>query len=539
MNCLVLEAEGRLLVVDCGALFADRDRGVDVVIPDLSWLLAHREHLLAVVLTHGHEDHVGALPALLRACPVPVWGPRYALQVVGERVRQIAPSGHTLLRELPANEHIELGPFELTQVPVAHSIPDARATILRTPAGTVVHSGDFQLDDGFDQRFGSFDAATLRAVGERGVRLLLSDSTNAAVERPPAREHDVRVALAHRVASATRRVVVALFASNVQRMEAAIQAGLVAGRKICLLGRSMQRHAEIATRLGLLRVPTEAWATPSRLTAIPPERLLVLVTGTQGEPAASLTRLAADTHPDLSLEPGDLVLLSSRIIPGHERRVLDMVDALERRGVHVVHRGLDPRLHASGHATRSEQREMVRLLRPEAFVPIHGGAQQLRLHAELAREEGVAETLVAYDGQVVEITCDTGPRIVGEVPAGRIPLHAGTPIDSDVLSERARLGARGLAAAVVAVDPNGFPLGAVRVLAPGVFPEAERVELLQEAADHVSRAAREFTADMASVPLDALEAHLSRALARFLRRHTGRRPPTRAITLPIEREGYP
>ncbi len=539
MNCLVLEAEGRLLLLDCGALFADRDRGVDVVLPDLGWLLEHREALIAVLLTHGHEDHVGALPALLRACPVPVWGPRYALEVVTERAQRALPCSEPDLRELPAGQRVELGPFSVLQHSVAHSIPDARATVLHTPAGVLVHSGDFQLDDGFDRRFGVFDAEALEAVGRAGVRLLLSDSTNALLERPTAREMDARTALHRHVASATRRVVVALFASNVQRMAAAIEAGLAAGRKVCLLGRSMQRHAEIATHLGLLHVPAEAWVRPEHLGRLPPERLLVLATGTQGEPPAALTRLAHDTHPDLSLEAGDLVLLSSRIIPGHERRVFEMVDTLERRGVRVLHRGLDPNLHASGHATRSEQRALIRLLRPEAFVPVHGGAQQLRLHAELARAEGVPDTLVAYDGQVVEVPRQGPLRLVGRVPTGRVPLHAGEPLGAEVLDERARLGARGLAAAVVAVDPRGFPVGPVRILASGVLPEGFRDTLLQEAAEHVSRAAREFSEDLDTVPLDALEEHMSHTLARFLRRHLGRRPSTRALALPVHTEVSP
>ncbi len=536
MNCLALEARGKLLLVDCGAMFTDRERGVDVVLPDLSWLLARRRDLLAVVLTHGHEDHVGALPALLREAPVPVWGPRYALEVARERVRRVASEEEAPLRELPTGSPVPIGPFTVTAAAVAHSIVDARALLIETPAGLLVHSGDFQLDDGFDPRFGHFDAEAFAHAGERGVRLLLSDSTNALVERPAARERDVRATLGRLVAEASARVVLALFASNVQRLQAAIDAGLEAGRKVCLLGRAMQRHADIATRLGLLKVPPEAWVAPGRLGSVPPERLLVLATGTQGEPAAALARLAARRHPDLALEAGDRVILSSRIIPGHERRVIEMVDAFERAGVEVVHRGIEPLVHASGHATATEQRRLLRLVRPRAFLPVHGGAQQLRVHADLARAEGVDDVLVAYDGQVVELRPEGPLRRVGEVPIGRIHLHAGEALPEEVLSERGRLGADGFALVVLNVDAAGFPTGPARVLTRGVTDEQRHAELLGSAAAYVDDEVEAFVRPLAAVPADGLEEVARRALARFLRRRLGRRPLTGALLMPTDVE---
>ncbi len=541
MNCLAVEAGGRIAVVDCGVLFPDENVGVDVIAPDLTWLLDRRAQVGAVFLTHGHEDHVGALPFLLRHLSVPVYGTRFTLAVVKGR---LAEAGLTAdLREVapgdvrPAGE--EGAPLSAEFIAVTHSIPDACALALRTPQGTVVHSGDFKLDER-PVAGPRTDLGRLEALGRAGVRLLLSDSTNAEQPGSSLSESAVGPALADVMHDATGRVFVATFASNVHRLQQVVNAAAASGRRLALLGRGMVETFEIARGLGHLTEPRWLPVQADEARRLPRRELCVLTTGTQGEPRSALARLARGEHPDLRVEPGDTVVLSSRRIPGNELSVGRLVDDLCRRGAALlgdsVRREGEPPLHASGHAHEGEQRRLLSLVRPEHFVPVHGQYRHLARHVAHAVAEGVARERchLLTDGQVLELD-DAGARVLPErAPTGRVYAVRDELGASDVphlvVQDRRLLAEAGLCIAVLAVSrttgaivrgPDLFGMGVAGL--PGSEDEI-RGEILR-AVEALSAEAR---ADQAEV-----QEAVRSAVRRFFRRTTGRRPAVLPVVLEL------
>ena len=541
MNCLAVEAGGRIAVVDCGVLFPDENVGVDVIAPDLTWLLDRRAQVGAVFLTHGHEDHVGALPFLLRHLSVPVYGTRFTLAVVKGR---LAEAGLTAdLREVapgdvrPAGE--EGAPLSAEFIAVTHSIPDACALALRTPQGTVVHSGDFKLDER-PVAGPRTDLGRLEALGRAGVRLLLSDSTNAEQPGSSLSESAVGPALADVMHDATGRVFVATFASNVHRLQQVVNAAAASGRRLALLGRGMVETFEIARGLGHLTEPRWLPVQADEARRLPRRELCVLTTGTQGEPRSALARLARGEHPDLRVEPGDTVVLSSRRIPGNELSVGRLVDDLCRRGAALlgdsVRREGEPPLHASGNAHEGEQRRLLSLVRPEHFVPVHGQYRHLARHVAHAVAEGVARERchLLTDGQVLELD-DAGARVLPErAPTGRVYAVRDELGASDVphlvVQDRRLLAEAGLCIAVLAVSrttgaivrgPDLFGMGVAGL--PGSEDEI-RGEILR-AVEALSAEAR---ADQAEV-----QEAVRSAVRRFFRRTTGRRPAVLPVVLEL------
>jgi ribonuclease J len=419
MNCMAVECDGRIAVVDCGIMFPNEPLGVDVIAPDLSFLRERRGQVGAVFLTHGHEDHLGALPFLLRDVPVPVYATRFTLALLKPRLDEAGVSAD--LREVRPGDVRPAGdgsPIAAEFFSVTHSIPDACGLALRTPQGTIVHSGDFKIDE-HPMGGPGMDLARIAALGREGVRLLLSDSTNAERDGTSLPESAVGAALEEVFERARGRVFVACFASNIHRIQQIVNAARAFGRRLALLGRSMDSNVRLAQALGYLDVP--GWMPVGFPAArdLPPRELCVLTTGTQGEPRSALARLARGEHPDLAILPGDLVVLSSRFIPGNEVAVGHVVNDLCRRGAEVAYEGLRP-LHVSGHAQAAEQRRLIALARPAHFVPIHGEFRHLARHAAHAAAEGVPRRDVLVDGQVLALE-DGGARIVeGEVPVGRI-----------------------------------------------------------------------------------------------------------------------
>src|SRR5512145_2427764 len=405
MNCMAIECDGRIAVVDCGVMFPNEPLGIDVIAPDLSFLRERRAQVGAVFLTHGHEDHLGALPFLLREVPVPVYGTRFTLALLRPRLDEAGVKAD--LREVAPGDVRPAGeasPIAAEFFSVTHSVPDSCGLALKTPQGTILHSGDFKIDPRPVAGPG-FDLARVEALGRAGVRLLLSDSTNA--ERPGASgsESEVGPALEAAFERARGRVFVACFASNVHRIQQVADAARAFGRRLALLGRSMEANVRIAQALGYLDVP--AWMPVGFPDArqLPPKEVCVLTTGTQGEPRSALARLARGEHPDMDLAPGDLVILSSRFIPGNEVAIGEVVNALCRRGAQVAYEGLRP-LHVSGHAQEAEQRRLIALARPELFVPIHGEFRHLARHAAHAAAEGVpdANRHLVVDGEALEVS---------------------------------------------------------------------------------------------------------------------------------------
>lgn len=525
MNCMALEHEGRIVVIDCGVLFDGRGLGVDVIHADWEWLLDRAPHVEALILTHGHEDHIGAVSYFLREFDVPVYGPPYALALVKHRIAEHVwhRARKIQFRVMTHGSRITVGPLTFRPWQVTHSMPECFGLLIDTPQGLVVHTGDFKIDDA-PPPGDLFDRALLEDAGANGVRMVLSDSTNALTEGTSGRENDVGVALEELVREATGRVIVGLFASNVHRLRMLMDVARNTGRTVVPLGRSIDTHLRIAEELRLLPDPHDVLTTRDHARSIARDRTLVLATGSQGEPQAALARLANGTHPDLEIGAGDLVVLSSRVIPGNERSILDLVEALERRGVRVVQRSANPRIHVSGHAHRDEQRSLLELLQPDAFLPVHGTYVHLRAHAELATAAGVPNVVRALNGDVVELS-DTGLRVVERVWASRVHIdRGGEPVDGRVLTERRTLAEWGLAVASFAVTFEGRLIGAPTVSTRGVVVENEDPELIEDAAAAIQRELTDLRSHQLVIDDDTLTDVARRALRRFFFAELGKKP---------------
>jgi ribonuclease J len=386
------------------------------------------------------------------------------------------------LRVSPPGSRHQIGAVGVERFSVHHSIADATGLILDTPIGTVVHTGDFKIEehpcDG--QRF---DRGRLEEVASDGVRLLLSDSTGAEVEGRSRLERDAASGLRQWMEQSPNRIVVATFSSNVFRLRAALEVARDMNRKVCLLGMSMRKHTEVARALGLIAPLDSLLVAPEDVDTLPRNEVVILAGGTQGERRSSLTRLARDEHTQVHVESGDTVIFSSRIIPGNELDVLDVINRFERRGLQVITRRSHPEVHASGHGSREEQRAMIQIIRPEAFVPVHGTHHHRRRHLELATEEGVSQTQLIDNGNVLEVTRDD-LRIVGSVPTGRVYIDGLKPLPADLIEERRAMGSGGLVTILLPLKGGrlrGFP----RVLSRGVFDVAERSRVERRMAEHI------------------------------------------------------
>jgi ribonuclease J len=526
MNCFVLEAQGRLLVIDCGITFPEQELGIDIIHPDFDFLLARPDDVEGVILTHGHEDHIGALPYLLRDIPVPVHGPAYALSLVENRLREADLGSAPRLFETHPRTPLTLGPFEITPFRVTHSMPDCTGLVLRAAGRTIVHSGDFKIDD--DPLDGEhFDEDLLAQAGREGVDMLLSDSTNAEVSGSAGGERGVARAIEARMAQATGRVVVCMFASNVQRLSAVLDCARAQGRRVVFLGRALHTHARVADALSVMPHDPALLMSERDAQLWPRHQLLVVATGSQGEARAALRRLAHGTHPLLRLEAGDEVILSSRVIPGRERQVSGTIDALERRGVRVWTRRDDAHLHVSGHACRDEQRKMIELVKPKAFIPVHGTFAHLARHAELARELGVPHALVVENGALVELD-ETGPKVAAQVQVGRVHIQHGGEITDDVLRARSHMAEGGVILVVVHLDATGRLQDTPEVVARGVVDELDLSELalLEDAQRAVAQA---VNALQAAADAETIELTAARAARRVFRSALGWRPAVHTV----------
>jgi len=528
MNCLAIEAAGRIAVVDCGVLFTDEPFGIDVLTPDLGWLVERKQQVGAIFLTHGHEDHVGALPFLLRHLTVPVYGTRFTLAMVKGRLAEAGISAD--LREVvpgdvrPAGE---ASPLAAEFIAVTHSIPDACALAFTTPQGVVIHSGDFKIDER-PVRGPHMDLDRFAELGRAGVRLLLSDSTNS--ERPgwARSESAVGPGLHDVMAEAAGRVFVATFSSNAHRLQQVVEAAAACGRRLALLGRGMVENFEVAKALGYLVEPGWMPVSADEARRLPPRELAILTTGSQGEPRAALGRLSRGEHRELAVHAGDTVILSSRQIPGNELAVGRLVNELCARGALVRWDGHPP-LHATGHAQEDEQRRLIQLTRPERFVPIHGEYRQLARHAATAASEGLApgRCHLLTDGQVLELD-DAGARVLpSRVHSGRVAVtrdEGGTvEVPDAVVADRRRLAESGLVVAVVQVDAaTGAVVAGPEFHARGVAGlEGRETELRAE-----------VLAALGGVGGgEALREALRLSVRRWFRRATGRRPVVEPVVL--------
>jgi ribonuclease J len=521
MNCMSIEYGDSRLLIDCGITFPDHPFGTDVIRPDFKHLRDVPKQQTALWLTHGHEDHIGAVPYLLREHAMRIFGPPYALALVRERLSENPPPRAPELIPIIPRERYRFGPFEAEPIRVTHSIADATSLALRTPVGTIIHTGDFKIDP-TPTDHEQFDRERFRELGEQGVRLLLSDSTNIDSEGEAGSERGVSSKLVELIEAARGRVVVTLFASNTHRLRAVIDAAKRTGRKLCWLGRSVQTHSRVAAETGYLRDLEEVVIAPAQAAILPRHRVLFAATGSQAEPASALARIAKRTHPQLALEPGDTVILSSRIIPGNDRPVVDLIDALLRQGVQVIERRTDRSVHVSGHAHRGEQRAMLDLVHPEAFVPVHGTLHHLHRHAALARDTGVRQTAVIQNGDVLELSRED-LRVVDRAFTGRIHVARGTDVDDDVLDQRARLAEQGALAISFVIDRDGRMLASPDISARGVVLSGDIASVLAQARIQAKRAFRFAVDDGLLDDLEALKETLRRKMTRFFFDSLGQR----------------
>lgn len=530
MNCMAVEMDDAIVVVDCGVGFPSSPNGVDVLHPDFSYLEENRHRIAALLVTHGHEDHIGAIPYLLRRVDVPVYAPPYALGLIRARLEEVPVANPRLVPTAPRKPFtLHHGPrvLEVEPVRVTHSIADATALAIRSDAGMIVHTGDFKIDvDPTDGEL--FDQERLRAFGDDGVTLLLSDSTNADAPGTSRTERQVADALLRVVSSARERVVVGLFASNVHRLRALATIARQTNRRLALLGRSVQTHVRVATDTGYLRLPPDLLISIDHAADVPRRDLLVVATGSQAESRSALARLALDDHPRLRLEPGDTIVLSARAIPGNELAVQRMIGDFYRRGCVVHVKSTDPDIHTSGHAHRDEQRAMIDLVRPTALVPVHGTRHHMERHAALARDVGVRDVLVVENGEIVDVDGE-GVRKSGAVRVGKIAVDAGGELTETVLKDRRLMAELGVATIVVMVDESGKPTRAPSIATRGVLDETVRWDVLADAQNEAREALETHAWTVERPSEDELKEVVRLAVRRVIARHVGRKP----ITIPL------
>ncbi len=517
MNLNLYRCNGRWLAVDCGIGFGGSEMPeVEVMMPDPAFIAERRDALVGLVITHAHEDHIGAVAHLWRQLRCPVYATPFAASVLRRKLGEAQLLNEVRIHVIPAGGSFELAPFSLRFISVAHSIPEAQALVIRTPHGVVLHTGDWKLDA--NPMVGPpTDEAALEALGDAGVLAIVCDSTNALVEGHSGSESDVRRSMATLVRSLQGRVAVTCFASNVARVETIALAARAAGRSVAMVGRSLRNLDQSARETGYLRGIPE-FVPEDQAGTVPDENLLMMVTGSQGEPRSALARIAMDTHPNIAMGPGDTVVFSSRTIPGNERAIGTVQDNLVRRGVRII-TAEDHLVHVSGHPARDELRRMYQLVRPRFSVPVHGEWRHMSSHAALAQEAGATPFLLE-DGDLLSLSGNR-PEVTDSATVGRLALDGNrlVPINGGVLTARRRMLFNGMVIASIAVDADGHVRGTPKVAAPGLF-EPDEAEAL--------RIGREFVAALEGLPLalrrddepllDAAKSALRRALGRRLQK---------------------
>jgi ribonuclease J len=526
-NCAAIELQDRMLLIDCGVMFPDLEMpGVDLVLPDFSWLRQNADRIEGCILTHGHEDHAGGLSFLLRELSFPIYGSALSLGLARNRIEEAGVLHRTELIPVTDGERRAIGPFDVEFIPVTHSVPDGFATAFHTPQGVVLHSGDFKLDlTPVDGRI--TDLARIGAIAsEQGIRLLLSDSTNAEEPGHTASESSVGEVLHELLRDhADKRVIVTCFASHLHRVQQVAQAAMDNGRVIATLGRSMGKNVALAREMGLLRIPDSSLVDIDRIGSLDPRRVCVISTGSQGEPMSALALMAAGENKWLSVGEGDLVIMSSHAIPGNEMNVGRVIDGLHRLGAEVVHSGIAD-VHVSGHAMQGELQTLLSIACPEFFIPVHGEYRHLTHHSRLAMRMGVPEDhcLLAEDGDVVELS-DTGLEFAGEVPAGYLYVDGIVgDVGHGVLRDRRVLSEEGVVIVVVTVDTrSGEVLTGPEIITRGWVFEREAEALLGEARQTVLASLEEAADDAVTDP-ETLKRNVRSTLGRFVNERTRRRP---------------
>jgi ribonuclease J len=526
-NCACVEVEGRIMILDCGIMFPDTDMpGIDLVLPDFTYLRENADRIEGCIITHGHEDHCGGLSFLLRELSFPIYGSELTLGLARSRIEEAGLLGRAQLIPVRDGERRMIGPFDVEFIPVTHSVPHGFATAFHTPKGVILHSGDFKIDlTPVDGR--ATDLARIGALADGpGIRLLLSDSTNAEEEGHTDSERQVGAVLSRLfAANSDKRVIVACFASHIHRIQQIADAAIANGRTLATLGRSMAKNVALARSMGLLRIPDDQLVDIEKIGGYDPRRVCVVSTGSQGEPMSALALMAAADNKWIKVGEGDLVVLSSHAIPGNETSVGKVIDGLCRLGAEVIHSGL-AQVHVSGHAKREELKTLLSLARPDCFIPVHGEFRHLTHHARLAQDMGVdkARVLLAEDGDVVELS-EHGIDFVAEVPAGYLYVDGIVgDVGRGVLRDRQVLAEEGVVVVIITVDAkSGEVLTGPEIITRGWVYAPEAEALLDEARQAVLQALQD-AADSGSVDFEALRRRARSALGRFVNERTRRRP---------------
>jgi ribonuclease J len=538
MNCMAIRWGDDIIVIDAGLMFPEAELlGVDIVVPDITYLLENRQHVRAIILTHGHEDHIGALPWILSELNVPVYGTEFTLAYVEGKLEEHALLDEVVLNEIRAGERFKIGPFTINPIQVTHSLVDCVALAIHTPIGILIHTGDFKVDPTpTDNRL--FDLHSFAEYGKQGVLALFQDSTNVERRGYTPSERAVRARFQEIFARAERRLFISCFASSVHRIKLAIEEAFESGRKVSLVGRSMMESTEIAQDLGYIDVPEGLLIHPAQIRDLPPEKVCVLISGTQGEPMSALSRAAVDNHKHARIQPGDTVVLSSRIIPGNEKAIYRVVDHLFRRDAHVIYDdGSSPPVHVSGHASQEELKLIINLVKPQYFIPIHGEYRQLKLHAEMAgaMHGSVGKVMMIESGDILEFD-ELGARKAGRIAIGRVCIDSnsmGDVVEDLVIRDRRHLSEDGIVLPIIAINKlTGKVESSPEIVMRGFSASLNEDGFLDQARQTVMNTL-ESSSDEEKGDYGMIKEKIRQDLKRFIVKNTSRRPLIMPVILEI------
>lgn len=540
LNMTVLECGDDIMVIDAGLMFPDAEMlGVDIVIPDFSYLIENKARIRGMVLTHAHEDHIGALPFFLKELKVPIYGTRLTLGFVREKLREYELDQEVDLRSVRPRDVVDLGCFKVEFIRVTHSIVDGCGLGITTPMGRVVHTGDFKIDptpvDGE-----IMDLRTFAEYGDRGVLALLSDSTNAGQGGYTFSEKEVRRGLEDIFGKARGRIVVATFASNIHRVQQIIDVAVMHGRKVILNGKSMIANAQIALDLGYLRMPPDTWLKIEALKDLPDDQVVMITTGSQGEPMSALSRMAANEHKHFQIKKGDTIVLSSKMIPGNERSIMRIINHLFKHGAEVFYEKVSE-IHVSGHASKEELKLMLSLIKPKYFIPVHGEYRHLVYHAQLAKKVNIPEEniFIIENGEVMEFT-EAGARRAGLVNVGRVYIDGKTQgstadagVDTVVLRDRLKLAHDGVVIVILGIEKtSGKVLSGPDIVSRGFVFEDASQELMAEVKDVVMDTLLVMVPE-AKGDWSLVSARVRSSLKKFINKRLERRPMILPIIMEI------
>ena len=536
MNCMVIRYGDDIIVIDAGLMFPEAELlGVDIVVPDISYLLENREHVRGIILTHGHEDHIGAIPWFLSELNVPVFATEFTLAYVEDKLDEHGLLDDADLHEIRAGQRFKLGPFTIHPIQVTHSLVDCVALAIHTPLGVLIHTGDFKVDPTpTDNRL--FDLHAFAEYGKQGVLALMQDSTNVERKGYTPSERAVRRKFDEVFAHTQRRLFISCFSSSIHRIKLATELAWQHGRKVCFMGRSMVNSAEIAEDLGYIEVPEGLVINPGEMRTLPPDKVCVLISGTQGEPMSALSRAAVDNHKHAKIEKGDTVVLSSRIIPGNEKAIYRVIDHLFRREAHVIYDdGSTPPIHVSGHASQEELRLIINLVRPKYFIPVHGEYRQLKLHAELAgaMKSSVGKVMLIESGDVLEID-EQGARKTGRITVGRVCMDSGSRTDvveDLIVKDRRHLSEDGIVLPIIAINKHS---GAIES-APEIVTRGFNVgdNGLMEGARQIVMDTLNQSSDEEKGDYGVIKEKIRADLKRYITKQTQKRPMIMPVILEI------